>query len=280
MIIWIASYPKSGNTYLRSFLASYYFTKNGKFEFNLLNNINHFPGTQYSNKKITNEAEASKNWISFQEKYFDKDKLHFLKTHNSLISYNENNFTTKRQTLGAIYIVRDPRSVIISSAHHYSLNYEMALQYMIDPQKSLLVKSVDEDFSNFTFLSSWSNHYKSWIKNSDFKLLFIRYEDLEDNKYEIFRDIIIFIETLTKKNIKVDKEKLLESIKTTNFNVLKNKEKNEGFQESSYSKETGKKIDFFNKGFNNRWQKILPDEIKKKASDLFKDDLMFLNYKI
>ena len=279
MIIWIASYPKNGNTYLRSFLASYYFSKTGKFEFNLLNNINHFPGTMYSNSKTNNATEASKNWIFLQEKYFEKDKLHLLKTHNSLIPYNGNSFTTKKQTLGAIYIIRDPRSVIISSAHHYSLNYETALEYMSDPQKSLLVKSVDGDFANFTYLSSWSNHYKSWIKNSDFKILFIKYEDLEDNKYEIFRDIIIFIETLTKRNIKVDKEKLLESIKTTNFNVLKNKEKNEGFQESAYSKETGKKIDFFNKGFNNRWQKILPDEIKKKADKAFKDDLIFLNYK-
>ena len=139
---------------------------------------------------------------SVQEKYFEKDKLHLLKTHNSLIPYNGNSFTTKKQTLGAIYIIRDPRSVIISSAHHYSLNYETALEYMTDPQKSLLVKSADGDFANFTYLSSWSNHYKSWIKNSDFKILFIKYEDLEDNKYEIFRDIIIFIETLTKRNIK------------------------------------------------------------------------------
>ena len=280
MIIWIASYPKSGNTYLRSFLASYYFSKTGKFEFNLLNNINHFPGIQYSNNKTSNAAEASKNWISLQDKFFEKDKLHLLKTHSSLIPYNGNSFTTKKQTLAAIYIVRDPRSVIISSAHHYSLNYETALQYMNDPQKSLLVKSVDKDFANFTFLSSWSNHYKSWIKNNDFKILFIKYEDLEDNKYEIFRDIIIFIETLTKRNIKVNKEKILESIKTTNFNVLKNKEKNEGFQESAYSKKTGKKINFFNKGFNNRWQKILPVEIKKQADEAFKDDLIFLNYKI
>ena len=79
MIIWIASYPKNGNTYLRSFLASYYFSKTGKFEFNLLNNINHFPGTRYSNSKTNNATEASKNWIFLQEKYFEKDKLHLLK---------------------------------------------------------------------------------------------------------------------------------------------------------------------------------------------------------
>ncbi len=260
-------------------MSSYYFSKTGKFEFDLLNNINHFPGIKYSNNKVTNANEASKNWISIQDKYFEKSKLHFLKTHSSLIPYNGNLFTSNKQTLGAIYIVRDPRSVIISSAHHYSLNYETALEYMIDQEKSLLVKSVDGDFSNFTFLSSWSNHYKSWIKNSDFKLLFIKYEDLEENKYEIFRDIIIFIETLTKRNIQVNKDKLLECIKTTNFNVLKNKEKNEGFQESAYSKETGKKVDFFNKGFNNRWQKILPDKIKNYANKIFKDDITFLNYK-
>ena len=39
MIIWLASYPKSGNTWIRCLLSSYYYTKNGNFEFNLLNNI-------------------------------------------------------------------------------------------------------------------------------------------------------------------------------------------------------------------------------------------------
>ena len=43
MIIWISSYPKSGNTYLRSFLSAYYFSKDGKFDFYLLLNIHQFP---------------------------------------------------------------------------------------------------------------------------------------------------------------------------------------------------------------------------------------------
>ena len=43
MIIWLASYPKSGNTLLRSMLSSYYFSKDGKFEFKLLKNIHQFP---------------------------------------------------------------------------------------------------------------------------------------------------------------------------------------------------------------------------------------------
>ena len=42
MIIWIASYPKSGNTWVRSLLSSYLFSTNGDFNFNLLDNIEQF----------------------------------------------------------------------------------------------------------------------------------------------------------------------------------------------------------------------------------------------
>jgi len=71
---------------------------------------------------------------------------------------------------------------------------------------------------------------------------------------------------------------LFNSIKTTNFSNLKNKELNEGFEESVYSNKTGKKINFFNLGFNNRWQKILPINIKNQANDFFKKSLDELNY--
>ena len=47
MIIWIASYPKSGNTYIRSFLSAYYFSKDGEFEFDLLKNIKQFQNTEF-----------------------------------------------------------------------------------------------------------------------------------------------------------------------------------------------------------------------------------------
>ncbi len=278
MIIWISSYPKSGNTYLRSFLSAYYFSKDGKFDFDLLLNIHQFPGIKFFEKKINNKTEASKNWILSQEKFFDKKKIHFLKTHNCLIPFNGNDFTTQNQTIGVIYIVRDPRNLITSLTHHYSLEYYEALDYMLDEDKGLLEKAVDNDHSNFAFVSSWSNHYKSWINNNTFKTMVIKYEELENNKYEIFRDVIIFINTLSKKNISVDKEKLLNSIQSTNFVNLRNKEENQGFEESVFSKKTGKKLRFFNLGFNNRWQKILPEEIKIKVNNTFKNDLKFFKY--
>jgi len=74
MIIWIASYPKSGNTYLRSFLTSYYYTLDGKFDFKLLENIKTFPGIHYSKNKSDTDIEASKNWIFNKNFFFDKNK--------------------------------------------------------------------------------------------------------------------------------------------------------------------------------------------------------------
>ena len=279
MIIWIASYPKSGNTYLRSFISSYYFSKKGKFDFDLLLNILQFPSVKFVKKKINSETEASQNWIYNQQKFFSGDKIHFLKTHSSLNQYKGNSFTTKNLSLGAIYIVRDPRNIITSMTHHYSLNYEQSYLKLINEKQTLLEKSLDGDYSNFTFLGSWSNHYKSWKNTNEFNTLFIRYEDLENNKLDTFRKIVNFINTLKKDNSSINEKKLVNSVNSTNFSNLKNKEKNEGFEESPYSK-SGEKKSFFNLGFNNRWQKILPKNIILKLNNTFQNDLNDLGYNL
>jgi hypothetical protein len=278
MIIWISSYPKSGNTYLRSFISSYYFSKKGKFDFNLLLNILQFPSVKFATKNINSIDEASKNWIFNQNHFFSNEKIQFIKTHNTLEKYNGNEFTNEKLTLGAIYIVRDPRNVITSITNHYSLTYDQAYKKMIDSNSNLLEISRDNDYSNFTFLGSWSNHYKSWKNTKRFNTLFIKYEDLEKNKYETFKKIITFINSLKKEKEQINEKKFINSINSTNFSNLKNKEQIEGFEESMISKKSGNKIQFFNLGFNNRWQKILPKEILLKLNKSLQSDLNELGY--
>ena len=72
----------------------------------------------------------------------------------------------------------------------------------------------------------------------------------------------------------------MNSINSTNFNNLKNKEQNEGFEESVYSIETGQKKSFFNLGFNNRWEKILPKNILNKLNHNLQNELNELGYDI
>ena len=278
MIIWIASYPKSGNTYLRSFIASYYFSKKGKFDFSLLMNILQFPSVKFTKKNIYSETEASQSWIYNQEQFFSGEKVHFVKTHNTLNSFKGNEFVNNNQTLGAIYIVRDPRNVITSMKNHYSMSYDYAYSKLIDENASLLEKSRDNDHSNFTFLGSWANHYKSWKMSKNFKTLFIRYEDLENNKFKSFNKIVTFINNLKKDQTKINEKKLINSINSTNFANLRNKEEMEGFEESRYIKNSEKKIRFFNLGFNNRWEKILPEHILEKLNKSFNNDLNDLGY--
>ena len=277
MILWVASYPKSGNTYIRSFLSAYYYSKKGKFEFDQLLNILQFPSIKFSKNDYFNFNDAAKNWINNQNNFFRKEDFRFLKTHNTLNNFEGEKFTTKNETIGAIYIVRDPRNIISSMSNHYSFSFEESYNKLMDKNASLNEKSVNGDCSNFTFLGSWADHYKAWRDNNEFDILFIRYEDLQNNKYEIFEKIVNFINNLKGDNTKFDKVKFENSINSTNFVNLKNKELNEKFDESVYSKD-GKKIRFFNLGFKNKWQKFLPKDMIEKINKNLEKELLELNY--
>jgi len=277
MILWIASYPKSGNTYIRSFISAYYFSKKGKFEFDQLLNILQFPSIKFSKNDYFNFKDAARNWIINQKSFFERENFRFLKSHNTLENFQGEKFTTRNETIGAIYIVRDPRNIITSMSNHYSFSLEEAYEKLMDKEASLNEKSVNGDCSNFTFLGSWAGHYRSWRDTKEFKVLFIKYEDLQNDKYTIFKKIINFIDDLKKNEVKFDEVKFENSIKSTNFVNLKNKELNEKFDESVFSKE-GKKISFFNLGFKNKWQKLLPEDMINKINKNLKKELLELNY--
>ena len=134
MIIWIASYPKSGNTWMRSFLCSYIYSKKGQFDFKLLKNIVQFPTLRhYQNINLhpTNLLESAKGWVLAQDAINLDNKIKFIKTHNALCTINNYPFTNKENTLGVIYLVRDPRDVLVSYSNHISQDFESILNVML-----------------------------------------------------------------------------------------------------------------------------------------------------
>lgn len=276
MIIWVASYPKSGNTYIRSFLSAYYYSIDGNFDFNLLNNIKQFPNTEFFNEPFDNVDQASNNWLAAQKKIKEKNKALFLKTHSCLGQFKGKPFTTPDMSLGGIYIVRDPRNVVTSLMNHFSMNIEDAYNFIIDVNKNIKMAN-SNDYRTWVLLSSWSQHYKSWSKSKNFRKLILKYEDFEKNKYETFRDIIVFTNTLLNKTERVDRKKLDRAIETTNFNVLKDKEKKDGFDEAAFDKNNQKKT-FFNMGFNNNWKDLLKEDIRIKIEDKFNKEMKELGY--
>ena len=130
MIFWIASYPKSGNTWLRTLISSYYYSKDGTFQHDLIKNIGQFPEKDYFKDfslDSKNVVGTTKYWIKAQEKINNDNKLKFFKTHNAFGALNNNHFTDSKNSIGAIYVVRDPRNIITSLKNHYELNDDQAL---------------------------------------------------------------------------------------------------------------------------------------------------------
>ncbi len=278
MIIWIASYPKCGNTWVRSLLSAYYFTKDGEFNFNLLKNIKQFPSKDFFETRVTSVEEASAMWIPIQKKIKETRKLYFLKTHNVYGAYKGNNFTTPEYTLGAINIVRDPRNVITSLMNHYSIDEEEALKMLSSVHRNLRDKNDKDDYSNYSFISSWSNNYNSWKISKNINKILIKYEDLEKNRLETFSKILNFVNKLINKDNEIDTNKLIKSISSTNFDVLKKREKVEGFDEAAYSNDRGERKTFFNLGNKNNYKKLLKNETVKSIEKKFEKEMIELGY--
>ena len=280
MIIWLASYPKSGNTYVRSFLSAYYFSKDGVFDFNQITNIKQFPDSEFINNKVDSVLEASKQWMPSQRKIIANKKIKFLKTHSCLGNYKGNTFTSNETSLGAIYIIRDPRNVFTSLKNHFSYDNEKALQMILDKKNVLMSKG----YESFSYIGSWASNYLSWLNYKNFRRLFIKYEDLLENKYETFRDIIVFSNTLMNRSEGVDKSKLQKAIETTNFDVLKNKEVKESFNSSDIgfkswrNNHSENKNLFFNLGPENKWEKNLDKKIKEDIEINFNEEMKNLKY--
>jgi hypothetical protein len=282
MIIWVASYPKSGNTWLRALLTSYYYTNTGLFNFDLLKKIEQFPEKKFFThfaKEFKTPISTASFWIAAQNKINEKKKINFFKTHNSFCTLNGNSFTNKRNTAGCIYIVRDPRNVLTSIKHHYEMNYQESLKFMLNEKKYTYDLTKKNDYGDFQFISSWQKNYNSWINNKIFPIKLVKYEDLLTKTFEVFKEIIIFINELNRVEKKFYKDKAKNSINSTNFNLLKSRENELGFEEAITSKKTNKKIPFFNLGPDNEWMKVVPADLHNQINDCFKNDIKELGYK-
>lgn len=281
MIIWIASYPKSGNTWLRALLSSYYYSEKGLFEKKLLNYTGQFPEKshfKYFNYDQTIVTETSKYWIKAQKIINEKKQIRFFKTHNFFGQINGNSFTDKNNSLGCVYIIRDPRNVITSLKNHYELNYNEALNFMMSEKKYLYDYHKTNDYSDFQFISSWEKNYQSWKMQNEIPVKIIRYEDLIEKTFATFEEVLGFINSITKNNDSINKAKLKNAIKSTEFNKLKKIENTVGFDESVLSHNKKDKINFFHLGPANDWNNLLPEELKIKLNNSLKNNLLEFNY--
>ena len=271
MIIWLASYPKSGNTLLRSMLSSYLFSEEGIFNFDLLKKIKQFPNKlTYENLGVdTNDRnELIKNSIRAQQEINKGRSVGFMKTHNMLYNFKgQHPFTDYNNSLGVVYVVRDPRNVVVSYARHVDVSLKEAVK--------IVTKSVS---TNVMIQGNWSQNYLSWKSfRENNRYLLIKYEDLISNREETFLKILRFLFKLRNINLVVDQNKLKNVIETTSFENLKKLEKQDGFTEHVIDKQ-GKKVVFFDKGAKRDWANSLDKDMTTEIEKTFNKEMTELGY--
>ena len=287
-IFWISSYPKSGNTLVRSIVASLFFSKDGKFSLEQLKHTTQFEKRDRLNiiKKINKEdflnldqlKILSKYWLTLQKKENMKinQGFGFTKSHSSYVSISNNWFTNSMNTAGYIYIVRDPRDVAISWAKHANLTYDNSINFMLDFNSCIewaqTKSELPEQIKPRCFLSSWDEHVSSWANNDlSVPKLILKYEDLVYKKKETLSEIVNFFEKNFNINFNLTEIKTNNIIKTTGFEELKSQERKFGFTEAQSG-------NFFRSGKKNQWKNVLNYEQINKLENKFRDFMNKFGY--
>ncbi len=249
-LIWLASYPKSGNTWLRAFLHNLMRNPNEPYDINRLTDFtlsdaqirwyqlfDPRPGPEISKEEVA--ALRPKVHEAMTRSHADSV---FVKTHNALVEDRGTAMITMACTAGAVYVVRNPLDVVISYRHHYGLTVDAAIAAMNTPG----LQSVNEEIHCYERYGSWSENVMSWTHQPSPGLHVIRYEDMLAAPHRTFSGVAAFL------GLKATRERIDKAVKLSSFKVLREQERRHGFIERTASAEA-----FFRAGKADQWRREL-----------------------
>ena len=291
MILWLASYPKSGNTWVRTIIGQI-ISQNldrkkvfetakqirlypSKIDFLDLDNDFKYKEFPKDKKKVIFDKTVI-NWDVSQSRINLNNKINIFKTHNMLckleVGKKSYSFTNLENTLGVIHIVRDPRNVISSLKNHFSFENETKiLEFIMNENQTIGIEENDIP----QLLSSWKNHYNSWKRFPKNNLL-VKYEDLILHPEQEIKKIIKFLNQFF--TISLSSNQINEIILNTSFENLQDLEKKGLFDENALNNKTGELKKFFNMGMKNNWKKLLSENISNKIEQQFNNEMKELGY--
>ena len=250
-IIWIASYPKSGSTWLRAFLHNYVRNAEAPHDINSLmdlttgessaaryQRLDPRPPSDYSIADVQRLRPAVHRALADAH-----PGLVFVKTHNALLVVGGVQTITKDVTSGAIYILRDPRDVAISYSRHLGRPIDETIAIMADVEAA--TGGTDEKV--YERLSSWSAHVHFWTRRPHAELHVMRYEDITASPLEAFGGLIRFL------GQEPPADRLARAVGFSEFAVLRAQEEARGFIEQP----TRSSGPFFRAGQVGQWQAVL-----------------------
>ena len=252
-ILWLASYPKSGNTWLRAFLANLFANSNHAYN---INELKHYSFGEMSSDLYENIAGKPLDTLTDLDIYRLRPQVHrfiasrrsetaLVKTHNAIATHEGVPAITPDVTEGAIYMVRNPLDIVLSYADHYGVDIDAAIS-TLNSADSIIRPSAS---TVFQYLSDWSSHVQSWTRAPGLHCHVVRYEDLLARPIDGFADIARYL------GVKATRGHLRHAVRNSSFKELKRQEKRQGFVEKSRHAEA-----FFRKGKANQWRDELSRE--------------------
>ncbi|MEO1139252.1 MAG: sulfotransferase domain-containing protein [Pseudomonadota bacterium] len=253
-IVWLASYPKSGNTWLRIFLANYLantpspLSINQVHRFGIGDSISRTYHMVAGRQIDLNDANLT---LGLRDKVLrgivaNNADVNFVKTHNIRGHAMGVEMIPAKYSRSAIYILRNPLDMLLSYARHYALSPEEAVKAIASSENA----NAADPTTVWQFLGSWSEHVKSWTQGTGFPVLALRYEDMLENPQEEFSKALEFI------GVTPEAERLDKAIKFSSFDELSKQEAEKGFAEKSPNSEK-----FFAKGSAGQWKTDLAPEL-------------------
>ena len=251
-IVWLASYPKSGNTWLRVFLANYIYNAEKPVPINQVHRV----GIGDSNSKAyrmvfkgpfdpTDPLQGVRvRPAVLQGIVNNKADINLVKTHCENTSAFGVTLIPPELTRSAIYIIRNPLDMIVSYASHYGNTIDEAIEGI--GRKDNTLPGIDETV--YQYLGTWSNHVIGWAKARKFPVLVLRYEDMLKDPHEAFDRAVHHI------GLPIDQDRLERSVRFSDFKVMQEQELNTGFVENSDNQQR-----FFRSGKADQWKTTLTE---------------------
>jgi hypothetical protein len=250
-LVWLASYPKSGNTWMRAFLHNLFMNPAEPLPPDTLTRFTvsdtHKPWYKAANGGVPVDGYTQEQLAPLRPKAHHlmtqayPDSV-FVKTHAANFEHCGVPLITPEVTAGAIYIVRNPLDVVISMTHHYGIDLDEAIERLGREQGG----TAEGETNIPQFLSSWSTHVVSWTSKPNSQLHVVRYEDMLDKAFATFGGVAQFL------GLPPSKDRLQKAIRFSSFNALKTLEKKHGFIERSEYAEA-----FFREGKKGQWRTLL-----------------------
>jgi hypothetical protein len=255
-IIWLASFPKSGNTWVRIFLANYFQPPGRTLGINELHKFTTADVRQDFFDKANGRPFRGKtleDWLKVRPKALrliaaSKPEHHFVKTHCQATKLGRQDLIPPEVTAAAIYILRNPFDLAGSYARHLDADPEAAIGLMLD---SLGAPRTETNIVEM--IGRWDSHVASWVEAPGLPLHVMRYEDMIAGPGEAFRRLFAFL------RVPVDEAQFARTLAGTSFSALQTQERQKGFKERPPKMQR-----FFAKGRVGGWrEELTPGQVAR-----------------